>query len=123
MTKSGVEKSASTEWLFAASISLRRFSSFSLATWFTLIDARTWWAIGNFREGQLKRISPGMRADVYVLSKPNVRSIGVVDSIGFGVTPDPDVIGRLEPGLPDYPPAYREQMGQIADLGLTIGSD
>src|SRR5271166_2364998 len=68
---------------------------------FTLIDARTWWAIGNFREGQLKRISPGMRADVYVLSKSNVRFTGVVDSIGFGVTPDPDVIGRLEPGLPD----------------------
>ena len=32
---------------------------------FTLIDARTWWAIGNFREGQLKRITPGMQADVY----------------------------------------------------------
>jgi len=68
---------------------------------FTLIDARTWWAIGNFREGQLKRVSPGMRADVYVLSKPNIHFTGVVDSIGFGVTPDPDVIGRLETGLPD----------------------
>jgi multidrug efflux system membrane fusion protein len=68
---------------------------------FTLIDARTWWAIGNFREGQLQHIVPGMRADVYVLSKPNVRFAGVVDSVGFGVTPDPDVIGRLEPGLPD----------------------
>lgn len=68
---------------------------------FTLIDARTWWAIGNFRESQLQHIVPGMRADVYVLSKPNVRFAGVVDSIGFGVTPDPDVIGRLEPGLPD----------------------
>jgi membrane fusion protein, multidrug efflux system len=68
---------------------------------FTLIDARIWWAIGNFREGQLQRISPGMRADVYVLSKPNIRFRGVVDSIGFGVTPDPDVIGTLQPGLPD----------------------
>jgi membrane fusion protein, multidrug efflux system len=68
---------------------------------FTLIDARTWWAIGNFREGQLEHISSGMQADVYVLSKPNVRFSGVVDSIGFGVTPDPDVIGKLEPGLPD----------------------
>jgi membrane fusion protein, multidrug efflux system len=68
---------------------------------FTLIDARTWWAIGNFREGQLPHITPGMRADVYVLSKPDVRFSAVVDSIGFGVTPDPDVIGRLEPGLPD----------------------
>jgi multidrug efflux system membrane fusion protein len=68
---------------------------------FTLIDARTWWAIGNFREGQLKNITPGMRADVYVLSKPNVRFSGVVDSIGFGVNPDPDVVGTLQPGLPD----------------------
>ena len=68
---------------------------------FTLIDARTWWAIGNFREGQLQHIAPGMRADVYVMSKPNVRLTGVVDSVGFGVTPDPDIIGTLQPGLPD----------------------
>ena len=68
---------------------------------FTLIDARTWWAVGNFRESLLKRIVPGMKADVYVMSKPEVRFSGVVDSIGFGVTPDPDRIGHLSPGLPD----------------------
>jgi membrane fusion protein, multidrug efflux system len=68
---------------------------------FTLIDARTWWAVANFREGQLERIAPGMRADVYVMSKPNMRFSGVVDSVGFGVTPDADVVGRLTPGLPD----------------------
>jgi membrane fusion protein, multidrug efflux system len=68
---------------------------------FTLIDARTWWAVANFREGQLLRIAPGMHADVYVMSKPNVRFSGVVESIGFGVTPDADVVGRLQPGLPD----------------------
>lgn len=68
---------------------------------FTLIDARTWWAVGNFRETQLKHIKPGMRADVYVLSRPNKHFSGVVDSIGFGVTPDADVFGRLSPGLPD----------------------
>jgi multidrug efflux system membrane fusion protein len=68
---------------------------------FTLIDARTWWAVGNFREGQLSHIKPGMRADVYVLSTPNVRFTGIVDSVGFGVTPDPDVIGKLDKGLPD----------------------
>jgi hypothetical protein len=43
--------------------------------------------VANFREGQLQHIEPGMRADVYVLSKPNVRFSGVVDSIGFGVSP------------------------------------
>ena len=68
---------------------------------FTLIDARTWWAIGNFRESQLSHITPGMRADVYVLSKPSIRFTGIVDSVGFGVTPDPDVIGKLDKGLPD----------------------
>src|SRR6201993_5045259 len=31
---------------------------------FTLIDATTWWAIGNFREDKLHHITPGMRADV-----------------------------------------------------------
>ena len=68
---------------------------------FTLIDARTWWAVANFREGLLKRIVPGMRADVYIMSKPNERFSGVVESIGFGVTPDADVVGRFEQGLPD----------------------
>jgi multidrug efflux system membrane fusion protein len=68
---------------------------------FTLIDARTWWAVANFREGQLQRIAPGMRADVYIMSKPNERFSGVVDSIGFGVTPDADVVGRFAQGLPD----------------------
>jgi multidrug efflux system membrane fusion protein len=68
---------------------------------FMLIDARTWWAVANFREGQLKRIVPGMKADVYVLSRPDIRFRGVVDSIGFGVTPNRDVIGQFSTGLPD----------------------
>jgi membrane fusion protein, multidrug efflux system len=68
---------------------------------FTLIDTRVWWAMANFRETQLRHIHPGMEADVYVLSRPGVRFRGVVDSVGFGVTPDADLIGRLTNGLPD----------------------
>jgi len=68
---------------------------------FTLIDARTWWALANFREGQLHHIQPGMPAVVYLISRPNERFRGIVESIGYGVTPDPDVIGRFEQGLPD----------------------
>jgi membrane fusion protein, multidrug efflux system len=68
---------------------------------FTLIDARTWWALANFREGQLRHIRPGMHASVYLMSRPNERFNGVVDSIGYGVTPDPDVVGRFGQGLPD----------------------
>ena len=68
---------------------------------FTLIDTRVWWAIANFRETQLRHIHPGMEAYVYVLSRPGVRFKGVVDSVGFGVTPDADLIGQLTNGLPD----------------------
>ncbi len=69
---------------------------------FTLIDTRIWWVIANFRETQLRRIQPGMFADVYVMSRPGVRYKGVVDSVGFGVTPDSDVVGHISsPGLPD----------------------
>jgi membrane fusion protein, multidrug efflux system len=68
---------------------------------FTLIDTRSWWVIGNYRETQLKDISPGAPANVYLLSAPNRALHGTVESIGFGVMPDRDVIGQLGPGLPD----------------------
>lgn len=69
---------------------------------FTLIDTRVWWAVANFRETQLRHIKPGMHADVYVLSRPNVRYDGVVDSVGFGVQPDSTLVGTFGgTGLPD----------------------
>lgn len=68
---------------------------------FTLIDARTWWVIANFRETELKRIEPGMKADVYVMSRPDRKFEGMIDSVGFGVTPDASLVGSLSKGLPD----------------------
>lgn len=68
---------------------------------FTLIDTRTWWVIANFRETQLAHIRPGMQADVYIMSRPGLRLHGVVDSVGYGVTPDADIVGKLSKGLPD----------------------
>src|SRR6202167_2361425 len=68
---------------------------------FTLIDTRTWWAVANFRETQLHHIHPGVHADVYVLSHPNVRYDGIVDSIGFGVQPDTTLVGSLSLTLLD----------------------
>jgi multidrug efflux system membrane fusion protein len=68
---------------------------------FTLIDTRIWWVVANFRETQLRHIKPGMQADVYVLSRPNIRYNGVVDSVGFGVQPDATLVGSFSPGLPD----------------------
>jgi membrane fusion protein, multidrug efflux system len=68
---------------------------------FTLIDTRVWWAVANFRETQLHHIKPGMHAYVYVLSRPNVRYDGIVDSVGFGVQPDATLVGTFGQGLPD----------------------
>lgn len=68
---------------------------------FTLIDTRVWWVLANFRETQLKHIQPGMTADVYVMSDPGLRLTGVVESTGYGVIPDPSLVGRITPGLPD----------------------
>lgn len=68
---------------------------------FTLIDTRVWWVLANFRETQLRHVQPGMTADVYVMSDPGLRFTGVVESTGYGVTPDPSFWGRITPGLPD----------------------
>lgn len=68
---------------------------------FTLIDTRTWWIIGNYRETQLRNIHPGMPAEIYRLSDPAKALHGTVESIGYGVTPDPDIMGQFGPGLPD----------------------
>jgi membrane fusion protein, multidrug efflux system len=68
---------------------------------FTLIDTRVWWVLANFRETQLKHIQPGMTADVYVMSDAGLRFTGVVESTGYGVIPDPSILGRITPGLPD----------------------
>jgi membrane fusion protein, multidrug efflux system len=68
---------------------------------FTLIDVRNWWVIANYRETQLKKIVPGMKVDVWVMSNSTLRLKGVVDSTGYGVVPDPAIIGSITSGLPD----------------------
>lgn len=68
---------------------------------FTLIDTRVWWVVANFRETQLQRIQIGDPVEVFAMSRPNQRLHGVVDSIGYGVTPDADTIGKLSADLPD----------------------
>ncbi len=65
---------------------------------FTLIDTRTWWVVANYRESKLKRIRPGMHVDVYLMSHPDRRFNGVVESIGYGVFPED---GAVANGLPN----------------------
>jgi multidrug efflux system membrane fusion protein len=65
---------------------------------FTLIDTRNWWVVANYRESKLRNIRPGMHVDVYLMSHPNHRFNGVVESIGFGIFPED---GKATNGLPD----------------------
>jgi membrane fusion protein, multidrug efflux system len=67
---------------------------------FTLIDNRTWWVLANFRESQLGHIQPGTPVEVFLMFD-KAKLHGVVESSGFGVTPDPDVVGKLSEGLPE----------------------
>lgn len=65
-----------------------------------MIDAQKWWVTANFRETQLRHIAPGSSADVFLMAHDNLPFHGVVESIGYGVTPDPSVAGVLSAGLP-----------------------
>lgn len=68
---------------------------------FTLIDNRTWWVLANFRESQMGHVQPGTPVDVFLMTDSQRRLHGVVESDGFGVTPDPDVVGKISDGLPE----------------------
>ena len=68
---------------------------------FTLIDTRTWWVLANFRETQIQQLHVGTPADIYLMANLGKQLHGTIESVGYGVTPDPDVVGKLSQGLPD----------------------
>lgn len=65
---------------------------------FTLIDTQNWYVFANFRETDLKKIKPGAKAVVYLMSNTEKKFDAVVDSVGFGVHPDDG--GLMIEGLP-----------------------
>jgi multidrug efflux system membrane fusion protein len=65
---------------------------------FTLIDARTWWVIANYREGKIRNIHVGSKVDVYLMGHPDRKFDGVVQSLGYGVFPEE---GNVTDGLPN----------------------
>lgn len=64
---------------------------------FSLVDARAWYVVANYRETDLARIAPGMEAEVYVLTDPRYRFRGTVQGVGWAVNPE-DL--PIAPGLP-----------------------
>jgi membrane fusion protein, multidrug efflux system len=65
---------------------------------FTLIDRRKWYVIANYREGKVRHIHIGSPVDVYLMSNPEGKFAGVVESIGYGVFPED---GEETAGLPN----------------------
>jgi multidrug resistance efflux pump len=65
---------------------------------FALVDGRTWYVIGNFRETFLRFVRPGMPAEIYVLDYPGRRLRGEVQGVGWAVQQrDGPLTGLLPP--------------------------
>jgi multidrug efflux system membrane fusion protein len=64
---------------------------------FSLVDARAWYVLADYRETELDHIAPGMDAEVYVLTDPRYRFRGTVQGIGWAVNPEDQPI---TPGVP-----------------------
>jgi len=52
---------------------------------FVMIDTSAWYVSANFRETDLRRIRPGMKAELHVMTDPDRRFSGTVDHIGWAV--------------------------------------
>jgi hypothetical protein len=64
---------------------------------FSLVDARAWYVVANYRETQLAHIAPGMEADLYLLTDPRHHFRGTVPGDRLGREPADQPIS---PGLP-----------------------
>ena len=64
---------------------------------FSLLDARRWYVMANFREGELRHMPPGTNAEVYLSSTPDRRFRGKVQGIGWAVEAEGEVLlpGRV----------------------------
>jgi multidrug efflux system membrane fusion protein len=63
---------------------------------FSLLDTSNWYVIANFREAEVRHMTVGSDAIVYVSSAPNRRFRGKVQGIGWAVKPEGEI---------DLPPA------------------
>jgi len=66
---------------------------------FSLLDTRKWYVLANFREAEVRHITPGSQAIVYLSSAPNERFRGKVQGIGWAVEPEGE-IDLLKGGVP-----------------------
>ncbi len=67
------------------------------ASVFSLLDTRHWYVIANYREGEIRHLTPGALVDVYLLSAPDRHFTGKVQGIGWAVEPSEEQ-GFVLPG-------------------------
>jgi multidrug efflux system membrane fusion protein len=58
---------------------------------FSLLDTRKWYVMANFREAEIRHMSPGSEAIVYLVSAPSQRFRGRVQGIGWAVDPEGEI--------------------------------
>lgn len=68
---------------------------------FSLLDLRHWYVVANFREGEIRHMTTGTPAEVYLLSAPSRRFTGKVQGIGWAVSPKDEI--DTSHGVPDVP--------------------
>jgi multidrug efflux system membrane fusion protein len=71
------------------------------APFFALLDLRHWYVIANFREGELRHMTNGSLADVYLMSAPRRHFVGKVEGIGWGVQSTDEI--DIDTGVPQVP--------------------
>jgi multidrug efflux system membrane fusion protein len=75
---------------------------------FSLLDTRHWYVIANFREGEIRHLSPGAPVDVYLLADPARRFTGHVQGTGWAVeSPDSGI------ELPGHVPSIRRELNWV----------
>jgi multidrug efflux system membrane fusion protein len=58
---------------------------------FSVLDTSRWYVIANFREAEIRYMTPGTEAIVYLSSAPNQRFRGRVQGIGWAVKPEGEI--------------------------------
>jgi multidrug efflux system membrane fusion protein len=58
---------------------------------FSLLDTSKWYVVANFREAEIRHMTPGSEAILYLSSAPNQRFRGKVQGIGWAVKPEGEI--------------------------------
>ena len=83
--------------VISLNISEGAYASAGIAV-FSLLDARHWYVMADFREAEIRHMAPGTLAEVYLLSAPERRFRATVQGISWAVKPEGEI--DLPHGVP-----------------------